>query len=129
MSSSVKDCLNKSGLSFVSHFLHLYFLLPSFHTLIFGGYIRVLVPVTMIYLPINLDALVYSLTNLTPSLPRLCPFWSEIANEIFIVYPTRFFVFSLFYAFSFFWWLRLLSASIGRDWLFQGRRIISHTYM
>lgn len=79
----------------------------------------------MIYLPINLDALIYSLTNLRP---RLCPFWSEIANEIFIVYPTRFFVFSLFQAFLFFWWLRLLSTSIGRDWLFKGRRIISHTY-
>lgn len=90
VSSSVKDCQEKSGLSFVSYFLHLCFLLPSFHNLILGGYIRVLVPVSMIYLPINLDALVYSLTNLNPV---YAPFGPKLQTKSLSYTPLVFFQF------------------------------------
>lgn len=56
--------------------------------------------------------------------PRLFPFLSELANEVFILYPTRFFHF--FLAFSVcFGGCALLSVSIRRLWLFQGRGVIN----
>lgn len=88
VSSSVKDCQERSRLSFVSYFLHLCFFLPSLHNVILGGYIRVLVPVSVIYLPVNLDALVYSLTNLSPV---YAPFGPKLQTKSLSYTPLVFF--------------------------------------
>lgn len=125
VSFSVKDCLNMSGWSFLSYFLHCsFFFTPPCHTLVSGGYIRVLVSVSMIcpsfLMPLSSPFFWFFSDKFEP---RLFPFLSEIANENFILYPTRFFRFSLAFSVCF-GGCALLSVSIRRVWLFQGRETI-----